>query len=103
MPAQLRKAVPKGTQASQELQTRVKQLFVGGMGLDLKADDLRAYFSQFGEVTDAQVWYSSCHRMFAPQNSADRGQACRLHSLTGYDGPKHWQISRVRFYLNGGY
>jgi RNA recognition motif-containing protein len=47
---QLRKAIPKGS--SQE--SRSTQIFVGAIG-SATPQDLKNYFSQFGEITDTQV------------------------------------------------
>ncbi len=49
--SQLRKAIPKG---SPQQEGRSTQIFVGAIGA-ATPQDLKNYFSQFGEITDAQV------------------------------------------------
>ncbi len=48
--SQLRKAIPKGSTQD----NRSTQIFVGAIGA-ANPQDLKNYFSQFGEITDAQV------------------------------------------------
>ena len=53
---QLRRAIPKGPAAGAPQDQNGTQIFVGGIGADVTAQDLRNYFSQFGgTITDAQV------------------------------------------------
>ena len=81
--SQLRKAIPKGSPQD----SRSTQIFVGAIGA-ATPQDLKTYFSQFGEITDAQVCTARASRFLV------HFPTCMISA--GDVRERNWKVSRIR-------
>ncbi|XP_077966766.1 RNA-binding protein Musashi homolog 1-like isoform X2 [Styela clava] len=76
-------AVPKRKQS--KMVTRTKKIFVGGLSADTVVDDLKKYFSQYGQVEDAMLMFDKVthrHRGFGFvtfDNEESVEKVCEIH------------------------